>query len=117
VNPSFFSSDTHFNDVRSRCTAGDGRLLQETYGRGCKLSEGGRSANALKRRSFIQNHVHFYSLGTHCPSKEKSGKGVNHAAEGHDELVTSTFFKLTGKQPIPFDKVLEANKSILTQFN
>ena len=39
----------------------------------------------------------------------------NHAAEGHDELVTSTFFKLTGKQPTSFETVLEANKSIITQ--
>jgi NAD(P)H dehydrogenase (quinone) len=38
----------------------------------------------------------------------------SHAAEGHDELVTSTFFKLTGKQQTSFQAVLEANKSIIT---
>jgi len=38
----------------------------------------------------------------------------SHAAEGHDGLVTSTFFKLTGKQPTSFKTMLEANKSIIT---
>jgi NAD(P)H dehydrogenase (quinone) len=37
----------------------------------------------------------------------------SHAAEGHDNLVTPTFFKLTGQQSTPFKAVLEANKSRL----
>jgi len=39
----------------------------------------------------------------------------NHATEGHSQLVTSTFFKLTGRHPTPFKAVLEANKSTITQ--
>jgi len=37
----------------------------------------------------------------------------NHAVEGHAQLVNSTFFKLTGKQPTPIKAVFEANKTAI----
>jgi len=37
-----------------------------------------------------------------------------HAIEGNSQLVTDTFFKLTGKQPTSFKTIIEANKNLLT---